>query len=147
MPPEQMQIPPSNIHSVPELTPKRDERFLQLLQSAVGGKLPVFYGAVPLPLCVPFDLDYRPDLHPAGAGAIKQVIKDWEDNHLHHMFVYPRGRWLVVPDDYVTLFAALSGLPDYVPCWILGKPDNELIKDLQGPIAPDEIPRLLGWSS
>ncbi|MFN7936527.1 MAG: hypothetical protein U0R19_24610 [Bryobacteraceae bacterium] len=49
---------------------------------------------------------------------------------------------MVRPDDYIPLFAALSGSPDYVPRWVFGKPDNNLARDVQGPIATEEIPGL-----
>ncbi len=63
-PANQASIAVSDIHSLPDLTPKHDERFSALLQGAVSGDVPVYFAAVPLALCVPFDLDYRPDLHP-----------------------------------------------------------------------------------
>ena len=43
----------SAIHSLPELTPKHDDRFSVLFQRAVSGDLPVYFAAVPLALCVP----------------------------------------------------------------------------------------------
>lgn len=136
----------SDIHSLPELTPKHDERFAALLQGAVSGDVPVYFAAVPLALCVPFDLDYRPDLHPIGGKAIGQMTEEWSNGQVHKLFVYQRGKWFVVSDDYIVLFAALKGLPDYVPCWVLGKPEGDLVRDVQGPIASNDVARLLGIS-
>jgi hypothetical protein len=134
----------SDIQALPELTPKQDEQFSALLQGAVSGDVPVYFAAVPLALCVPFDLDYRPDLHPVGAKAISQMTEEWSNGQFQKMFVYQRGKWFVVSDDYIVLFAALPGLPDYVPCWVLGKPEGDLVRDVQGPIASNDFARLLG---
>jgi hypothetical protein len=134
----------SDIHSLPELTPKHDDQFSALLQRAISGDVPVYFAAVPLALCVPFDLDYRPDLHPVGAKAISQMTEAWRNGQFQKMFVYQRGKWFVVSDDYIVLFAALPGLPDYVPCWVLGKPEGDLVRDVQGPVAPNDVARMLG---
>jgi hypothetical protein len=142
----QASVPISTIGTLPELTPKKDDRFSALLQSAVSGAVPVYYAAVPLALCVPFDLDYRPDLHPVGANAISQMAEAWKNGQFQKLFVYQQGKWFVVSDDYIQLFAALTGLPDYVPCWVLGKPESDLVRDVQGPIASNEVSRLLGLS-
>jgi hypothetical protein len=145
-PSNQATIAVSDIHSLPELTPKHDERFSALLQGAVSGDVPVYFAAVPLALCVPFDLDYRPDLHPVGAKAIGQMTEEWSNGQVQKLFVYQRGKWFVVSDDYIVLFAALNGLPDYVPCWVLGKPEGDLVRDVQGPIASNDVARMLGIS-
>ena len=105
-----------DIHSLSELTPKHDERFSALLEGAVSGEVPVYFAAVPLALCVPFDLDYRPDLHQVRAMAITEMTEDWSKGQFQNLVVYQRGKWFVVSDDYITLFAALTGLPDYIPC-------------------------------
>lgn len=136
----------SDIHLLPDLTPKHDEQFSALLQGAVSGDVPVYFAAVPLALCVPFDLDYRPDLHPAGAMAVSQVTEEGRNGQFQKLFVYQRGKWFVVSDDYIVLFAALNGLPDYVSCWVLGKPEGGLVRDVQGPIALKDVARLLGIS-
>lgn len=98
-------------------------------------------------LCIPFDPDYRPDLHPVSEQTIRQAMQRWQDGNLPAIIVYPRGIWFVVSDDYIPLFAALRGQPDYVPCWILGKPDNDLLKDTQGPFDPKELTKALGLES
>jgi hypothetical protein len=136
----------SDIHLLPDFTPKHDERFSALLEGAVSGEVPVYFAAVPVAICVPFDLDYRPDLQPVGKQAIIQMIDDWGKGQFHNLSVYQRGKWFVVSDDYIQLFAALVGQPDYLPCWILGKPDSDLVRDVQGPMAPEDVPKLLGFS-
>lgn len=145
-PSNQATIAVSDIHSLPDLTPKADDRFSALLQGAVSGDVPVYFAAVPLALCVPFDLDYRPDLHPVGAMAVSEMTEAGSNGQVQKLFVYQRGKWFVVSDDYIVLFAALNGLPDYVPCWVLGKPEGDLVRDVQGPIASNDVARLLGIS-
>lgn len=142
----QATIAVSDIHCLPDLTPKRDEQFSALIHGALSGDVPMYFAVVPLALCVPFDLDYRPDLHPIGAKFISQMTEAWSNGRFQNMFVYQRGSWFVVSDDYIVLFAALLGLPDYVPCWVLGKPEGELVRDVQGPIASNEVAKLLGMS-
>ena len=60
------------------------------------------------------------------------------------MIAYPRGKWFVIADDYIRLFAALLTRPEHVMCWILGKPDNDRIRDVRGPLALEDVPRALG---
>ncbi|MBM4033054.1 MAG: hypothetical protein FJ291_14905 [Planctomycetes bacterium] len=134
------------LHVRPGLTPKTDERMIDLMKKALRGVVPVYFASIPLALCVPFDVDYRPDLDPVGAAAIAQVAAyarkgNWR---VLVMIVYPRGRWFVVSDDYIKLFAALSGQPEYVPCWVLGKPEGDLLQQVQGPIALETVSRILG---
>ncbi len=124
--------------------PKHDERLISLMEQAVTGKLPVYFAAVPLCRIVPFDPDYRPDLHPAGAAAIASVSEDWRQGRFRNLWVYQRGAWFVVSDDYIPLFAALGGRPEHVPCWVLGVPDSGLAKDVQGPISQADVRRMLG---
>ena len=129
----------------PLLTPKKDETWMTLAGRATNGRLPVYYAQIPFMLCVPFDLDYRPDLHPVGAEAIKRTLKAAQEGKFSYMIVYPRGKWFVVSDDYIFLFAALVGRPEYVPCWVLGKPENDLIKDVQGPLEVEEVKKIMGF--
>ncbi len=130
----------------PALNPKRDEEWMRLAEACLKGDVPVFFAGVPLVLCVPFDLDYRPDLHPAGRQAIDTVKQDWINQRPHYLVVYPRGKWFVVSDDYIQLFAALEGRPDYLPCWVLGRPDNDMVLDVQGPIAQEDVRTIMGFA-
>ena len=134
----------SEVYAIPGLTPKVDPRFDELMAEALKGLIPIYFGAVPLGLCVPFDLDYRPDQHPVGAEAIRQSLEQGKSGNFQKIIVYQRGAWFVVADDYIPLFGCLSGMPDYVPCWIMGKPDSALVKDVQGPIALSGVPGIFG---
>ena len=138
------QIRTSSINIDLNLCPNKDSTFDRLFEQAMKGETPVYFGAVPLALCIPADPDYRPDMHNIGAQAIEIALNDAKRGNFHNLIVYPRGIWFVVSDDYIPLFASLRGLPDYVPCWILGKPNNELVKDLQGPISVTALPQAFG---
>jgi len=126
----------------PALTPL-DPTLQGLMQEAFEGRVPLYRAEVPLALCVPGDPDCRPDLHPAGIAAIRLTIENWRNKRFAYLLVYPRGVWFVVSDDYPQLFAYLSVQADYVPCWVLGKPDNPLVKNVQGPIRHDDVRRIL----
>jgi hypothetical protein len=137
-------VPLKELQPHPELTPKRDDTFMQLAEKAIKGEVPLYFAAVPLAHCVPFDMDYRPDRHPVGKKAIQSAAHDGAKGNFTKMIVYPRGAWFVVADDYIPLFAALLGNPDYVPCWVLGKPDADYAKDIQGPIDGEEVREIFG---
>jgi hypothetical protein len=134
----------SDLKMDPSLQPKPDPEWTRLAKAALQGELPVYFAAVPLILCVPFDLDYRPDLHPVGKQAIQQFVEAAKMRESNSLIVYPRGKWFVISDHYIDLFAALVGRPDFLPCFILGKPDNDMILDLQGPIAVQDVPKSFG---
>jgi hypothetical protein len=134
----------SNVDS--QLAPKRVRRFVELLQGAVKGEVPVFFAQIPLPLCVPFDLDYLPDSNPATASGIRQFADQIRKHQTPRICVYPRGRWFVVADDYLPFFAAIEKRLQSVPCWILSAVDNPLVEKLQGPISPKAFrSEVLGW--
>jgi len=139
-----MKVNLGDVHALPGLTPKPDVAFESRLDLALSGQLPVYFGAVPLALCVPSDLDYRPDLHPVGAAAIEKYGQLASAGRNQYLWVYQRGVWFVVADDYIPFFAALRGLPDYLPCMILGKPTGDMVKDVQGPLKHADVRRLLG---
>jgi hypothetical protein len=126
------------------LQPKPDPEWTRLAKAALQGELPVYFAAVPLILCVPFDLEYRPDLHPVGKQAIQRFVEAAKMGEPNSLVVYPRGKWFVISDHYIDLFAALVGRPDFLPCFILGKPDNDMILDLHGPIAVQDVPKSFG---
>ncbi len=79
-----------------------------------------------------------------GRQAIAQVFGAWSNGQFRNLFVYQRGKSFVVSDDYIPLFAALRGRPDYVPCWVFGRPDSDLARDVQGPIVQDDVLKILG---
>jgi len=139
-----MHVKASDIHFDPDLTPARDETFMRHLENALNGTEPIYFAAVPTSICIPFDQDYRPDLHPVGAAAIKLAAEQASNGEHQKLITYQRGYWFIVSDDYIPNFAALTGLPDYLPCFILGKPDHPLVRDLQGPIDPSYFKKHVG---
>lgn len=139
-------FPVSKINIDPTLQPKHDSEWDRLFEAALQGTLPVYFAGVPLVLCIPFDLDYRPDLHPIGAKAIQATIEAAKANDFQNLIVYPRGKWFIVSDDYIPLFAALQGRPDFLPCFVLGKPDNDMLVGVQGPIAVGDLRKAFGFA-
>ena len=134
----------SDLKIDPSLQPKSDPAWLRLAEGALKGQVAVYFAAVPLILCVPFDLDYRPDLHPVGQQAIRAFIEMAQRQKYQNLIVYPRGKWFVISDHYIELFAALEVKPELLPCFIMGKPENEMIQDLRGPIDPKNIRKVFG---
>jgi hypothetical protein len=133
-----------NIKSKDGLTPSEDKVLIYLLGQAINNRIPVYFAAVPLALIEPYDKNYNPATDPIGQQVINAVIHEWKQNIFKTVWVYPDGDKYILSDDYITYFAALEGKPDFLPCWILGKPDDTRIKDVQGPIDCKEIPSLLG---
>jgi len=138
-----MKFPLSDLHIDPTLCPAKDELFMSRMMDVMKDRLGLYFAAVPLSLCIPFDQDYRPDLHKIGAPAIKQAAEVARAGNHPNMISYQRGYWFVISDDYIPYFAALTGLPDYVPCFILGEPEHPLIRDVQGPL--ENAGRYLGF--
>lgn len=126
---------------------KMDERLISLMEQALNGNLQMYYGEVQIGQLVPYDLDYRPDLHPITKMAIDRCVEAWENGFFQKLVVYQQGAWFVVSDDYIALFAALRCRTDFVPCWILGKPEYAQVKNVQGPVAQVEVNKALGISS
>lgn len=137
-----VRVPIEKLSTDPDLVPKLDDTFVQLVVAAVKGNVPVYLASVPLELCVPFDADYRPDLHPIGASAIKSLIENEELSA--PMIAYPTSGRFIIADDYIRLFAALRTRAEYVACWILGEPENDRLCDVQGPIEMEDVPLALG---
>jgi hypothetical protein len=127
------------------LRPLRDDVLGYLLQRAVEGVVPVYFAAVPRMLIHPFDTEYDPAKHPVGAAAIAQTMAEWRSGHVPHVWVYPRGAAYVLSDDYIPWAAALRGQPDFLPCWVLGYPSVAGTVDIQGPVEPQRVRRLLGF--
>jgi hypothetical protein len=139
-------VPVSELGIDPQMAPKRDERFVEVLKRAIQGETPVYFAQIPLILCIPFDLDYRPDLHPVTASAIQQIAAHVRRRQTPALFVYPRGKWFVIADDYLPLFAAIEERVEYVPCWVLGAIENPMVEKIRGPISPREFrTAILGW--
>lgn len=128
---------------LPELTPKKDEHLLSLLSQAFHNKIPVHFAVVPVSLIVPFDLDYRPDLHELGAKSIAAMVDELTNNKLAYPLLYPRGFWFILSDDYISLNAYIRVGVQAIGCFILGEFDHPQIKQIEV-VPPDQVRRMLG---
>jgi hypothetical protein len=137
-------IQPSEVGQIPELTPATDETLLSLFDRALKGELLVYFAAVPFRLIEAFDKTYDPRRHPAGRAAVDEYSKEWEEGHFHPSWVYPKEERFILSDDYISYFACIEGQPEYIPCWVLGRPEHPDVRDIQGPINPDNIRELMG---
>jgi hypothetical protein len=132
------------VHERSDWRPPRDPIFGYLLEQACLGALPVYFAAVPTARVVRHDPAFRPERSPDGEKVVQRLMADWREGKFHNLWVYPRGDLFVCSDDYFTLAAAERGQPDYLPCWVLGRPDTAIAKDIQGPIDPVALNRMLG---
>ena len=139
---ENIELKDIHVHS--QMAPKIDERFIELMHSALDGKTPIYFGWIPLSLCIPNDPDYRADCHPVISQNVDALVDRFLKKQLSRMIAYPRGSWFVIGDDYPPLFAYIKTKAEYVPCWIMGKPEGEDVQDLQGPIRLEDVPGIFG---
>jgi hypothetical protein len=134
---EPRRVPIDSLKIDPAIAPKPDETLIRLVGLAVKGHMPVYLAQIPLAPCVPFDLDYGPEVHPAIAKLTQDRIEKLQQQPIS-MIVYPRGHWFIVSDDYPTLFAYRERLPSHAPCIVIGKPEGEHVEVLEGPLTPEE---------
>jgi hypothetical protein len=125
--------------------PLRDDTLGLLLQGALDGQVPVYFAAVPRKLIRPFHTEYDPGKHPVGAAAIERAMAEWRAGMFAHVWVYPSQDAYVLSDDYIPWAAATRGEPDFLPCWVLGYPSVAGTVDIQGPVDPQKVRRLLGF--
>ena len=128
-----------------EFNPAMDERWSQLSLRCSSGEVPVYHALIPLGLLVPFDIDYRVDQHPVGQAMIQEANERAQQGKFIRPIVYQRGYWFVVSDDYPALYSSVAGMPDFVPCFVMGEIDHPLILDTH-PIAQDDVPKLFGFA-
>jgi hypothetical protein len=138
---------PAEIEALAGLRPLYDPVFAYLIEGAYKGRVDVYFAAVPFALIRPFDPDYDPGKHPVGRAAIAEFVARWEQGDFAQSWVYQKGDEFVLSDDYIVWEAAKIGKPDFLPCWVLGKPNNKDLKDVQGPIDSREVPAMLGFGS
>jgi len=133
----------AKIESLPGMTPAQDDKWIELAQQAVSGKLPVFYAHIPIGALVPFDLDYRPDLHPLGQMLLEEATEKAERGEFTFPVVYQRGYWFIVSGDYPMLFSAVNGRPDIVGCYVLGEISHPQVENVQR-VKPEDVRQILG---
>lgn len=143
---EPQKVNPHNIKAAEGLKPLFVSVFSHLIERACKGAVDVYFAAVPVGLLRPFDRDYDPCAHPAGEAAVEAVMAHWKKGQFQYVWVYQQGDEFLLSDDYIIWEAAKRGRPDCLPCWVLGKPLHPQARDVQGPIDPNEVPRLLGFA-
>ncbi len=99
--PEKMD--PREIVGLVGLQPLHDPVFDHLLESALGGRVDVYFAAVPLSAIRPFDPDYEPQRHPVGLAAIEEAMKRWRAGAFQPVWVYQKGHEFILSDDYIIL--------------------------------------------
>jgi hypothetical protein len=142
--PEKMD--PREITALAGLQPLHDPVFSHLLESALSGRVDVYFAAVPRNAIRPFDPDYQPQRHPVGQAAIQDVVARWEKGQRQPVWVYQKGDHCVLADDYVVLEAAKITAPDYLQCWVLGRPELKGVVDVQGPLEEADVRKAIGLS-
>lgn len=142
--PRQERIPIDSIQTDPVTAPLLDEIFMRLMEESLDGKLQVFFAAVPMDLLHPFDPAYDPEDIPGGAQAVEYIFQQARKGDFPHLIVYPSDDVYVVSDDYAKLAALRRGQPDFAACWVLGQPAVPGVKDIQGPIAKDQLKKVFG---
>jgi hypothetical protein len=140
-------IPIKNIQTDPGLTPPHDPMLDYLLEGALKGNVPVFFAAIPLKIIKPFSDQYDPRRHPIGKQAVAMIQEQWKAKRFKNMLVYPKDDAFVMSDDYVTYYACLEGKADYVPCWVFGRFTSPHTRDVQGPIAKEDLRKALFGSN
>jgi hypothetical protein len=137
----------SDIETVGELRPPLDPVFDHLIEAALAGRVPVYFGAVPRAYIRPFDPSFAATKHPVSDAAISDVHVRWQRGELTPIWIYPTSNGFIMSDDYVVWEAIKKGEPDFVPCWILGPPNHPGVTNLRGPIDQSAVKRALGFSS
>lgn len=127
-------IDPKDLISESAFKPPHDNIFNALFGLAMEGKIGVYFGAVPLRLIRPFSDDFKFAMIPNGPQIIASIIDEATRGIFAHLWVYEQGDYFVMSDDYPYYEACVQGQPDCVPCWILGRPENPLVEQVQGPV-------------
>lgn len=128
-----------NLGSIPELEPKIDEVFVDLMQKALKGQLNTYYAEVPLSLIIPYDIEHKPDSHPIGKQVIEEITNDFKKGKNRSVMLYPKGKWFILSDHYLEMFAAIDCNLLTLNCVIFGEFKNENVKIVKGPLSVDEI--------
>jgi hypothetical protein len=132
----------------PDWVPPTDPVFAYLLREAVSGSgaVLVYYAAIPLVRVVRYEPSFHPEDTEHGDAVVQSIMDDWRQGKFAKVWVYPKGDLFVLSDDYFTLAAAERGKADFLPCRVLGRPSETVAKDIQGPIAPEGLRKMLGMA-
>jgi hypothetical protein len=127
-----------------QFKPPHDEVFDTLFGLAMQGDLMVYFAAVPLRLIKPFSKEFKVASIPNGQQIIDSIFEEAVRGKHQQIWVYEKGDHFVMSDDYLIYEACLRGQPDFVGCWVLGRPRNPLAKQVQGPVDARQV---AGFSS
>lgn len=144
MPPERRLVRPDQLTVNPDWKPPSDPVFRHLLEEATSGAIPVYFAAIPPARILRYQAAFRPELTKDGDKVVRAIMDEWRQGGFLPIWVYPKGDLFVASDDYFTLAAAERGEPDFLPCWVLGRPSDTIAKDVQGPITPEGVRKMLG---
>lgn len=125
---------PENLNANNISKPPHDDVFDALFRLAMQGDLMVYFAAVPLRLIKPFSEEFKISSLPGGQRIIETIIAEATCGKFAKIWVYEKGEHFVMSDDYPVYEACLQGQPDCIPCWILGRPQNPLAEQVQGPV-------------
>jgi hypothetical protein len=137
-------IDPRELIGENQFKPPHDEIFDMLFGLAMHGDLSVFFGAIPLQLIRPFSDEFKFASIPNGPEIITAIVDEALNGNFPRLRVYEKGEYFVMSDNYPGYEACIQGQPDFVPCWILGRPRNSLVEQVQGPV---DARRVAGFSS
>lgn len=134
----------NDVSIIPELVPPHDPKFALLVEGALLANVDVYYAAVRPSDIVPFSSSFDPEAHPVGRRAVQDVINRWRNNEFAVIWLYDEGAHFITSDDYVVWAAVRRGQPDYVPAYLLGRPEGAPATDLQGPLTLQAVKKALG---
>lgn len=128
------------------LAPPDDLRFQSLVARSIRGQVPVFgvvlsLDSVSLVRAFP---THRPELTRAGAEAVAGMRDQWQAGYPIQPWLYPASGKYVVGDDYVWLALVERYRPATFAAQVLGEPLEAGLEHKVGPLAVDEVRRMLG---
>lgn len=117
-----------------QFKPPHDQVFDTLFGLALQGDLMVYFAAIPLRLIKPFAKEFRIASIPNGEHIVDSIFAEAIKGKHQQIWVYEKDDYFVMSDDYAVYEAFLRGQPDFVGCWVLGRPRNPLAEQVQGPV-------------
>lgn len=124
-----------------EYAPPQDEVFIEKYKRYSEGTLPMYLILVPSDYVKPFSLEYYPEDWTPFLPFIKSLVEkinveDFED--FPFPWVYQKGRFLVISDDYPAYYAFLESKKGSMFCQCFGKPNHPEVKIIKGPFFKEQ---------
>lgn len=134
-----------NIRPHQALKVKMDETFLELFDSAIMGKVPIYFAQVPFRLIRPFDESFLPQRrHPDGERGIQVIVELIKQGNGPAVWVYPKDGMFILSDDYISYEASSVAHAESVPCFVMGEAAAPGVEMIKGPLSREEILAALG---